>query len=176
LATACWCSVSEGGQDHVGADPGVVDRTVRLNDTPSRVVGVMPDGFQFPVRDCDAWQSAGLNPLGSQERGQHLFTLVGRLRPGVSLDTARQDLEQVALRAQKLYQVTNVQRGITLASLQDAVAGDVPSPMLLQGAAVVVLLVISAVNLANLMLVEATDRRREIGSVRAADSTSNLSR
>ena len=127
----------------------------------------MPAGFQFPLRDGDAWRLFPEDPQASQERGQHFFTLVGRLRPGVSFDTARQDLEQVAIRAQKLYPVTNAQRGTTMASLQDAMAGDLRSPMLLLGAAVAVLLVISAVNVANLMLVEATARRREI-ALRAA--------
>jgi predicted permease len=156
-----------GWQNHFGSDPGVIDRTVRFDDVPHRIVGVMPAGFQFPLRDGDAWRLFPGDPQASQERGQHLFTVVGRLRPGVSLDTARQDLEQVAIRAQQLYPVTNAQRGTTLASLQDAMAGDLRSPMLLLGAAVAVLLVISAVNVANLMLVEATARRREI-ALRAA--------
>ena len=156
-----------GWQNHFGSDPGVIDRTVQFDDVPHRIVGVMPAGFQFPLRDGDAWRLFPESPQASQERGQHLFTIVGRLRPGVSFDTARQDLEQVAIRAQKLYPLSNAQRGTTLASLQDAMAGDLRSPMLLLGAAVAVLLVISAVNVANLMLVEATARRREI-ALRAA--------
>jgi predicted permease len=154
-------------QNHFGSDPGVIDRTVRFDEVPYRIVGVMPAGFQFPLRDGDAWRLFAENPQTPQERGQHLFTVVGRLRPGVSFDTAHQDLEQVAMRAQKRYPVTNDQRGTTMASLQDAVAGDLRSPMLLLGAAVAVLLVIGAVNVANLMLVEATARRREI-ALRAA--------
>ena len=154
-------------QNHFGSDPGVIDRTVRFDEAPYRIVGVMPAGFQFPLRDGDAWRLVAETPQTPQERGQHLFTVVGRLRPGVSFDTARQDLEQVAIRAQKLYPATNEQRGTTLASLQDAMAGDLRSPMLLLGAAVAVLLVIGAVNVANLMLVEATARRREI-ALRAA--------
>ena len=156
-----------GWQNHFGSDPGVIDRTVRFDDVPHRIVGVMPAGFQFPLRDGDAWRLFPESPQASQERGQHVFTIVGRLRPGVSFDMARQDLEQVAIRAEKLYPVTNAQRGTTLASLQDAMAGDLRTPMLLLGAAVAVLLVISAVNVANLMLVEATARRREI-ALRAA--------
>jgi len=154
-------------QNHFGSDPGVIDRAVRFDEVPYRIVGVMPAGFQFPLRDGDAWRSFAETPQTLQERGQHLFTVVGRLRPGVSFDTARQDLEQVAIRAQKLYPATNDQRGTTLASLQDAMAGDLRTPMLLLGAAVAVLLVIGAVNVANLMLVEATARRREI-ALRAA--------
>jgi predicted permease len=160
-------------QNHFGSDPGVIDRTVRFDEVPYRIVGVMPAGFQFPLRDGDAWRLFAETPQTPQERGQHLFTVVGRLRPGVSFDTARQDLEQVAIHAQKLYPVTNDQRGTTLASLQDAMAGDLRSPMLLLGAAVAVLLVIGAVNVANLMLVEATARRREI-ALRAAVGASRF--
>lgn len=154
-------------QNHFGSDPGVIDRTVRLGDVPHRIVGVMPAGFQFPLREGDAWALFPENAEGPKERGQHLFTVVGRLKPGVSLGTARQDLEQVAVRAQQLHPVTNAQRGTTLVPLQDAMAGDLRTPMLLLGAAVAVLLLISAVNVANLMLVEATARRREI-ALRAA--------
>ncbi len=154
-------------QDQFGSDPGVIDRTVRFDDVPHRIIGVMPAGFEFPFRNGDAWRLFPENPQASQERGQHLFTVVARLRPGVSFDTARQDLEQIAGRAQKLYPTTNAQRGTTMASLQDAIAGDLRSPMLLLGAAVAVLLLISAANVANLMLVEATARRRDI-ALRAA--------
>jgi len=154
-------------QDHFRSDPGVIDRTVPFDDVPHRIIGVMPAGFQFPFRDGDAWRVFPENPQASQERRQHLFTVVGRLRPGVSIDAAAQELEQVAGRAQKLYPTTNAQRGATMASLQDAIAGDLRSPMLLLGAAVAVLLLISAANVANLMLVEATARRRDI-ALRAA--------
>jgi predicted permease len=148
--------------NHFGSDPGVIDRTVMFDQVPHRIVGVMPAGFQFPLRDGDAWTVFPENPQTPQERGQHLFMVVGRLKPGVSFDTARQDLDQVATRAQKLYPATNAQRGTTVASLQDTIAGDMRSPFVLLGAAVAVLLVIGAVNVANLMLVEATSRRREI--------------
>jgi hypothetical protein len=71
-------------QNHFGSDPGVI-------------VGVMPAGFQFPLRDGDAWQLFPENPQTPQERGQHVFTVVGRLRPGVSLDVVGEQVNQASM-------------------------------------------------------------------------------
>src|SRR5260221_127381 len=107
-------------QNHFGSDPGVIDRTVPFDEVPYRIVGVMPAGFQFPLRDGDAWRLFAETPQTPQERGQHLFTVVGRLRPGVSFDTARQDLEQASIRAPTPHPATNDHAGTTKTSQQPA--------------------------------------------------------
>jgi putative ABC transport system permease protein len=154
-------------QNHLGSDAGVIDRTVSFAEVPYRIVGVMPRGFEFPVRGADAWRPLAETPQTLQTRAQHFLDVIGRLKPGVSLAEARRDLEEVASRAQKQYPGTNDQRGTTIAPLQEAIAGDLRTPLLLLGGAVVILLIIGAVNVANLMLVEAAARRREI-ALRAA--------
>lgn len=154
-------------QNRFGSDPRVIDRTVPLNDIPYRIVGVMPRGFAFPVRDPDGWRPMAETPQTLQTRAQHFLDVIGRLKPGVSLADAHGDLEQIAGRAQTQYPATNDQRGTTLAPLHEAIAGELRSPMLLLAGAVTILLIIGAVNVANLMLVEATARRREI-ALRAA--------
>ena len=154
-------------ENHFGSDRGVIDRTVSYNGTPYRIVGVMPRGFRFPTRDGDGWRPMAETPQMLQTRAQHFLNVVGRLRPGTTLSDARQDLEDVAARAQKQYPGTNDQRGTTIATLGEALAGELRTPMLLLGGAVAILLIIGAVNVANLMLVEATSRRREM-ALRAA--------
>ena len=160
LSYAAW-------QKHFASDPGVIERSVPFNGVAYRIVGVMPREFRFPIREADGWQPLAETPETLQTRAQHFLGVVGRLRAGTSLAEARQDLEAIAVRAQKQFPDTNDQRGTTIVELREAVAGDLRTPMLLLGAAVAILLVIGAVNVANLMLVEAIARRREM-ALRAA--------
>jgi putative ABC transport system permease protein len=157
----------EAWQNYFGADRGVIDRTVSYGGAAFRIVGVMPKEFRFPVRDAAGWRPLAETPQTIQTRAQHFLNVVGRLKTGVSVVDAHRDLEAIAARAQQQYPATNDQRGTTIASLQEAIAGELRTPMLLLGAAVVILLVIGAVNVANLMLVEAMARRREM-ALRAA--------
>jgi len=154
-------------QSRFAADPAVVGRTVQFNDAAYRVVGVMPRGFTLGDRDVDAWRPLALTPDFLKTRFQHFLTVLGRLRPGVSIEDAHRQLETVAQSAQRAHPDTNDQRGTTVATLAEAIEGDVRRPMYLIFTAVVLLLVIGVVNVANLMLVESAARRREM-AVRAA--------
>jgi putative ABC transport system permease protein len=149
-------------QSHFGGDPAVVGRMVQLNDNAYRIVGVMPRGFRFPERDVDAWRPAGITPAFAATRAQHFLSVVGRLRPEATIEDGRRDLEAIAAAAQRAHPDTNDQRGTTLASLRDAIEGDVRAPMYLIFAAVALLLLVGVVNVANLTLGESASRRREM--------------
>ena len=76
-----------------GADPQVIGRKVTLDGHPVRIIGVMPDGFEFPDPEIEAWVPFGLDPRDPKEgRASHFLHVVGRLAPGVSLDAARAEL------------------------------------------------------------------------------------
>ena len=122
----------------------------------------MPHGFAFPLRELDGWRPVAETADSLQTRAQHFLEVVGRLKPGASLADAAATSAKSRYAAQKQYPGTNDQRGVTLAPLHEAIAGELRAPMLLLGGAVAILLMIGAVNVANLMLVEATARRREI--------------
>src|SRR4029078_354468 len=82
-----------------GADPAIVGRSIRLDDMPFEVIGVMPAGFQNAVApSTEIWAPLQYNTVfdaESREWGHHL-RLVGRLRGGVALDAAREELNQIA--------------------------------------------------------------------------------
>lgn len=160
LSYATW-------QAHFGGDPAVVGRTIQYNDNPYQVIGVMPRGFAFSAPDVDGWRPTARTEAFQQQRAQHFLSVVGRLRPGATFDDAQRDLETIAVAAQRAHPDTNDQRGTTQAPLADAISGEVRRPMLLLFAAVVLLLLIGVVNVANLMLVESASRRREM-AVRTA--------
>ena len=147
---------------HFGGDPNVLERTVTLDGAAYRVVGIMGRDFGFPDRTVDLWRPLAETPDLMAVRAQHFFNAIGRIKPGVRLTQARDDLETIAIAEQQKYPATNEQRGTTVVPLQDALIGDVRAPIYYLAAAVVLLLLVGCANVANLMLAQASGRRREI--------------
>ncbi|MEO6238038.1 MAG: ABC transporter permease [Vicinamibacterales bacterium] len=154
-------------QSHFNGDAAVIGRTVQFNDTPHLIVGVMPRGFAYPSRGLDGWRPMAITSQFLQTRALHFLSVVGRIAPTATIEQARTELEAAAVAAQRAHPDTNDQRGTTTLPLAESIEGSVRRPIYLLGGAVGLLLLIAVVNVANLMLVESTARRREL-AVRSA--------
>jgi putative ABC transport system permease protein len=146
-----------------GADPAVIGTTIRLDDRPYVIIGVMPPSFQFPNAATEIWTPAAFAPDStSHERSNHFVNIVGRLNAGIAIPQAQADLAWIAERMSQEY-AENAGLGVTAIHWQDAIVGDVRSVLwlLLGGVGVVVL--IACANVANLLLARASSRWTELG-------------
>ncbi len=154
-------------------DPGVINRSITLNDRPYTVIGVMPKGFEFPAR-AQIWVSAGQLSAGWQHRNNHpgLYA-VGRLKQGITIERAKADLDRIAASLETEYPETNRGHGVAISSLLENTIGDIGRSLWILFAAALLVLAVACTNVANLMLVRAAARSREF-TIRTALGASRL--
>lgn len=154
-------------QRRFGGDPNILGRELLLNDERYTVIGVMPRTFYFPSRDIELWAPIRFKAESYVDRNDNYLDAVGRLRPGVTLAQASSDMAVVAAQLERQYPKEDEKTGANVYLLQDDVSPQ--SRLLLYalvGAAICVLL-IACTNLANLLLVRALVREKEL-AVRTA--------
>jgi putative ABC transport system permease protein len=155
-------------QGRFGSDPAVVGRKVFLNGVPHEVVGVLPQTFEFPDSTIELWAPLPLEGLSQPlSRANHELAVYARMKPGVTIEQARADMDRVGQQLSAAYPDTNRRHGAWVVPLREELTGPVKSSLFLLLGAVGFVLLIACVNVANLLLARAAARRREV-AVRAA--------
>jgi len=156
---------------YLGGRPDIVGRQLTLNDTAYSVVGVLPRDFSlvskasdFQSRNrFDLWTPLALaSPPEPWQRGTHPLCVFARLKPGIPLQQAQTDLNQVAANLQRLYPTDDKERGITAVRLGEHVVANVRIALFTLLAAVGMVLLMACANIANLQLSRAVTRQKEI--------------
>ncbi len=155
-------------RNRFGADPGILGQALTLNGEPWTVVGVLGPDFRPPFSAVpDVWRPLRRPVTSGCGRNCIVWRAVGRLRPGVTVEQAHQDLAGIAAELERSYPDTNRDRRVWLVPLRDQLTGASRLALWALAGAVGMVLLIACVNLANLLLVRGAGRAREF-AVRAA--------
>ena len=184
LGRAFFDDEENPGRDHVvvlshgiwksryGGDPQIVGKPIEMNGQAFEVIGVAPEGFEFPVSEDPAYRTQMWKPLAWTDRERavrddHNFGVVARLKDGFTLKQGQAELNEISLRLAQEYPKDNKGWGsIAIPVREDLVSDARPALLILLGAVAFVLLIACA-NVANLLLARSLSRQKEI-AIRAA--------
>jgi predicted permease len=160
-----------------GADPNVLGRSVRLDNDAYTIVGVLPPGFRHPgptvARDVEVWATAGFaaDPAPKPARSTRIVPMaIGRLKPGLTLEQAQARLSAMAIELRHDFATDYPSQAnwtIEIQSLQEYLVGNVRPMLLVLLGAVILIVFIVSLNIANLLLARASSRQQEM-AVRSA--------
>ncbi|MDQ6885672.1 MAG: ABC transporter permease [Gemmatimonadota bacterium] len=155
LSEALW-------QSHFAADRGVLGRSIELNGERYAIVGVAPAGYTLTPEDDQIWVPAAFTPEQLAQHDEHVLTVIGLLRPGMSIEQAQADLAPLARALGQRYPQTGTTGFVGVVDFRRELISDYRTQLLVLLGAVVLVLLIACANVANLLLARAAARQKEI--------------
>jgi putative ABC transport system permease protein len=159
IANSLW-------QRRFGGDPNIIGKTITVNRLPLTIVGVMPNTLSYPVPG-EIYAPLTITPALASNRQSHDSYVIGRLKPGVSVQSAQADIDNITARLEQQYPETNTKLGATVFPIVADTVRKYDTGVWVAMGAVAFVLLIACANVANLMLARASGRQREI-ALRAA--------
>src|ERR1044071_6748494 len=141
-------------QRRFGGDPDILNKTITINTVASKVIGVMPEHFNFP-NGAELYAPIAMTPELMKSRGNHSFYILGRLNRGASIASAQADIDNIMARLAQQYPETNTGWGATAFPLVADTVRTYDTALWIMMGAVGFVLLIACANVANLMLARA---------------------
>jgi putative ABC transport system permease protein len=149
-------------RNRFNSDPSTVGRKLRIDGYAFTIVGVMPASFLFAERDVDLWSPVPLDAPYAQDRKSTWYTVIGRLKPGVTATQAQANLATVQAQLARQFPETDSDLTVGVEPLKEKTVGGVRSSLWLLFGSVTLLLLIACTNIIALLLARATQRQHEI--------------
>lgn len=145
-----------------GGDRDVLGKAITLDNASYTVIGVMPSDFLFPTRGTQYWVTFPFELYSDEDRTNTYFAGIGRLKPGVSLNAARNELSLIAARMQKQYPKENQAVDVSVLGLRDELSSQSRFLLFALGGAAICVLMIACANLANLLMARSLAKEKEL--------------